>query len=94
MSGASNGGQGSRDFCPRCLLAEVPDGEALARLNRQWIDALPPERQANDALYEARLAACRGCGHLFAGTCGLCGCYVEYRAAQADRRCPDVPPCW
>lgn len=80
--------------CPRCLLNEVPGAEALAALNRQWIEALPPERRTDDAAYAARLDACRRCEHLSSGGCALCGCYVEYRAAQRDRRCPDVPARW
>ena len=80
--------------CPRCLLSETPGEEALAALNRQWIEALPAERRADDAVYRARLAACRACEHLASGTCALCGCYVEYRAAQKTRRCPDVPGKW
>lgn len=80
--------------CPRCLLADAPGGEALAALNRQWIEALPDERRAEESVYAARLAACRACGHLAAGTCALCGCYVEYRAAQKAQCCPDVPGKW
>lgn len=86
---------GRRDRpCPRCLLSEVPGAEALAALNAQWIEALPPERRTDAGEYAARLAACRACGHLAAGTCALCGCYVEYRAAQRERTCPDVPGRW
>ena len=80
--------------CPRCLLSETPGAEALVALNRQWIDALPEERRTEEGAYRARLAACRACGHLAGGTCGLCGCYVEYRAAQRERHCPDVPGRW
>lgn len=80
--------------CPRCLLSEMPGAEALAALNRQWIEALPPERRADEAAYRARLAACRACEHLSGGSCALCGCYVEYRAAQRERACPDVPGRW
>lgn len=84
----------SRDFCPRCLLEEVPGAEALADLTRQWIAALPEERRADAATLRARLVACHGCDYLAAGTCGLCGCYVEYRAAQAHKHCPNVPGRW
>lgn len=80
--------------CPRCLLDEVPGAEALAALNRQWIEALSPERRTEAAAYRARLEICRRCEHLAAGTCALCGCYVEFRAAQAQRHCPDVPGRW
>ena len=37
--------------CPRCLLGEVPGAEALAALNRQWIEALPPERRTDESVY-------------------------------------------
>ena len=80
--------------CPRCLVENAPDGEALAALIAQWIDAIPPERKAEGALVEARLSACRDCPHLTQGTCALCGCYVAYRAAQDWQRCPDVPGRW
>lgn len=80
--------------CPRCLLGEAPGAEALAALNRQWIEALPPERRTDAEAYDRRLQTCRRCEHLFSGSCALCGCYVEYRAAQRDRRCPDVPNRW
>lgn len=80
--------------CPRCLSAQVPGGEALSALLRQWIGAIPEERRADEAVRRARLAACRACAHLNAGTCALCGCYVEYRAAHAAQRCPDAPGRW
>ena len=53
---------------------------------------MPLERTL--ALLRARLDACRACPHLNAGTCALCGCYVEYRAAHAAQRCPDAPGRW
>lgn len=80
--------------CPRCLLDEVSGAEELAALNRQWIDALPEISRADEAAYRQRLSACRACEHLAGGSCALCGCYVEYRAAQAVRHCPDVPGRW
>ncbi len=38
--------------------------------------------------YERRLALCRECDLLNAGTCGACGCYVELRAAAKVSNCP------
>ena len=87
-------GQGTRVPCPRCLSARIPGQEALAALLRQWIGAIPEERRAGEDVQRARLAACRACAHLNAGTCALCGCYVEYRAAHAAQRCPDAPGRW
>ena len=36
----------------------------------------------------ARLACCKACDALNAGTCMQCGCYVEMRAARLDMHCP------
>ena len=83
-----------RGFCPRCLLSELPGGEALARQVGEWIDALPPERRAPEDLREARLDICRRCGYLSGGTCDFCGCYADFRAARRDAACPDVPARW
>ena len=77
-----------RPFCRRCLLAEVPDGAALARTVRAWIEALPEDARAPEDEVGARLDACRSCGQLADGTCMACGCYVEFRAAQKRQRCP------
>ena len=83
-----------RGPCPRCLLRQAPGGEALAETIRQAIEALPEENRADAALVERRLALCQACPRLSAGLCALCGCYVEYRAAQRNRRCPEVPGLW
>ena len=88
------GGIHDRDFCPRCLLEEVPHGEALAAEVRGWIAGIPEDSRADDACARERLARCRQCDYLSEGTCALCGCYVEYRAARRDCRCPDVPGKW
>ena len=83
-----------RGFCPRCLLTDTPGGEALARTIREQLAALPPEALCADDARAARLSACAACDHLRDGLCALCGCYVEYRAALLNRRCPDIPGRW
>ncbi|MBQ8086967.1 MAG: hypothetical protein IJ234_00915 [Clostridia bacterium] len=80
--------------CRKCLLRDVPQGQALAALIREWIDALPEARRADPDTANARLNACTHCNHLNAGVCALCGCYVEFRAAQREMRCPDPPDRW
>lgn len=78
-------------FC-RCLLSDFwPElhasvAEAVALLDEE--EKAPPE------LYDARLECCRACAHLRNGTCALCGCYVESRAAKRRLKCPDLPPRW
>ena len=80
--------------CRRCLLEHMADEQAAYRLVRDWIDALPQDRRADETTYRARLTACAACDHLNSGTCALCGCYVEVRAAVANAICPQVPDKW
>ncbi len=84
----------SRPFCRRCLLEDLPSGAELAANIRELIGQLPPERRAPEETVRIRLAACRGCDHLYDGLCALCGCYVELRAARNPSRCPDLPDRW
>lgn len=72
----------------------MPSQKALAELIRERIEAMPEEQRADDAATAARLAICKTCDHLMNGTCALCGCYVELRAAKRVQRCPDVPGKW
>jgi len=81
-------------ICKRCLLGEIPDQAALAELIRERIALLSDEQKADDSAQRARLDICRCCDHLNSGTCALCGCYVELRAAKRHMRCPDVPARW
>ena len=80
--------------CVRCLTADLPDGAALYRLLRERVAALPAEEKAPEETVLRRLSLCRACDHLRSGTCALCGCYVEVRAARKAIGCPRVPPLW
>lgn len=76
----------------RCLLAEYwPD---LHQSVAAYVSLLAPEQKAPDGVYQARLNTCTACEHLRNGTCALCGCYVEARAAKRALACPDVPHRW
>ena len=72
----------------------MPSEAALMENIRDLIALLPEEQLASDELRALRLAHCRACDHLVNGTCALCGCFVELRAAKVRMRCPDVPPKW
>lgn len=72
----------------------MPDQKALAEIIRDRIAAMPEEQRADDAVMSSRLGVCRACYHLMNGTCALCGCYVELRAAKRVQSCPDVPGRW
>lgn len=80
--------------CRRCLLAQVPDGAELARVIRERIELMTPDERAPEALWLERLACCQACDALNSGTCGLCGCYAELRAAKKRMHCPAVPAKW
>lgn len=72
----------------------MPSEAALMENIRDLIALLPEEQRADEALWRERLDCCRRCDHLNDGTCALCGCFVELRAAKQRMRCPDVPTRW
>ncbi|MCH5287725.1 MAG: hypothetical protein J1E43_09900 [Christensenellaceae bacterium] len=72
----------------------MPSQKALAEIIRDRIEAMPEEQRADHEAMASRLAHCKACDHLMNGTCVLCGCYVELRAAKKVQRCPDVPGKW
>ena len=81
-------------ICKRCLLFQVPDMAELARVIQERIDLLPEDEKAAEQVMQDRLSLCKMCDHLNDGTCGLCGCYVELRAAKRHMHCPCVPKKW
>lgn len=83
---------GGRAPCRRCLLEEA-DRKAYAQL-RDYLDSLEISVRAAEETVRRRLDHCLACGNLTNGVCGLCGCFVEARAAKAALACPDDPPRW
>lgn len=81
-------------MCRRCLLSQVPDMQTLSDMIRERIRLMPEEERAAEEMQKERLDVCLACDHLNAGTCGLCGCYVELRAAKERMHCPCVPEKW
>ncbi len=86
--------QGIRKPCVRCLLEDMPSQAALARTVRELVELIPEEDRADEKTVRLRLADCRECPSLGMGTCRLCGCYVEHRAAKKRTFCPAVPSRW
>lgn len=84
----------TKPYCMRCLLSEMPEERPLFEIIADYLQALPPEEKADVSTYQQRLARCQACDQLINGTCLLCGCYVEARAAKANQRCPHAPPFW
>ena len=75
--------------CKRCLLLQSGD-EDNHKLVQQYISKIRPEEKCDDASYQKRLEVCRSCDNLISGMCLKCGCYVEFRAAFRNKKCPDV----
>ena len=63
------------NICKRCLLRELSEADRLNITTYQ------------DAI-QKRLAICKDCELLNAGTCNGCGCYVELRALSKTGKCP------
>ena len=77
----------------RCLLRDAGEAE-MAQVIAEYVASLDESVRPAEADYRARLAICEGCDQLLSGTCRLCGCYVETRAAKKRQSCPMVPPRW
>ena len=77
----------------RCLLFEAGQAD-MARTVAEYVAGLDEAIRTPEDVYHARLDICRDCDQLMNGTCRLCGCYVETRAAKRVQGCPMVPPRW
>ena len=77
----------------RCLLRDAGEAE-MAAVIAEYVAGLDDSIRAPETDYRARLTVCGDCDQLLNGTCRLCGCYVETRAAKKGLGCPMVPPRW
>lgn len=75
--------------CKKCLLLQSGD-EDNYRLVKQYIAKIKPEDKCNEEIYAKRLENCKNCDNLINGVCIKCGCYVEFRAAFKNKKCPDT----
>lgn len=66
----------------------------MARSVAEYVASLDESIRTSEADYRARLAICQACDQLMNGTCRLCGCYAETRAAKKGMGCPMVPAKW
>ena len=73
-------------ICKKCLLREM--AEADVEKIATYRDAIKPSDRVPEEEYERRLAICKECELLTAGTCAACGCYVELRAYMKAGKCP------
>lgn len=72
----------------------MPEEGELQKLIAERIALLPEDEKAEEAVRKERLSFCQTCDKLINGTCSLCGCYVELRAAKRRMACPHVPQKW
>ena len=80
-------------FCKKCLVRDFDEGELLRTL-REYIARIDEDSKTPDEEYEERLGICTECDSLINGMCGVCGCYVELRAAVKNHYCPAVQKKW
>lgn len=74
--------------CTRCLLRDMVQAGSSIEMIEKYRDAIKVADRVTEENYERRLAVCRECDRLNAGTCMACGCYVELRAVAKVSRCP------
>ena len=79
--------------CRKCLLADIKREDVLLQIKR-LLELMPEDEKAGVRTYSERLDICRGCDRLVDGTCAVCGCYVELRAAKRDGTCPSEKHLW
>ncbi len=80
-------------FCKKCLVRDFDEGE-LFRTMQDYIAHIDEEIKTPQEEYEERLRICTECDSLMNGMCGVCGCYVELRAAVKTHYCPAVRKKW
>lgn len=83
----------SKPFCRKCLLEEI-DRDGVYASIRELLHALPEDGRTEENEYRRRLELCKQCDFLIEGTCGMCGCFVELRAAKVNMHCPHEEHFW
>lgn len=82
-----------RRICKKCLVRDFDEGE-LFRTMQEYIARMDEDIKTPEKEYEERLRICTECDKLMNGMCGVCGCYVEMRAAVKSQYCPAVHKKW
>ncbi len=77
----------TKRICKKCLIRDFDEGALLESI-KSYVENLPPDIKTEEDVYEKRLKTCEACEKLLKGTCLVCGCYVEMRAAVKGNVCP------
>ena len=80
-------------FCKKCLVRDFDEGDLFSTM-QEYIARIDEEIKTPLEEYEERLRICTECDSLLNGMCGVCGCYVEMRAAVHTNYCPAVRKKW
>lgn len=73
--------------CKKCLLKEASEID-YKELVEKHLETLKESDLTTSEITQKRLSICIECDKLNSGTCLMCGCYVEIRAALKNGRCP------
>ena len=80
-------------FCRKCLIEKL-DPLGINETVRKRAELIPADEKTDEETYGKRLSACTGCKELISGTCRICGCFVELRAAYSEKHCPHPQRYW
>ena len=83
----------TKPLCRKCLLSDMDYSDVYENI-RHMIDILPEKEKTEKTEYMLRLDKCRQCEELLEGTCQVCGCYAELRAARKTSHCPGKRKAW
>ncbi len=84
-------------FCRKCFITEMKRqgiSEETYRAMLERIDSMDRSLRCSEEVYEERLNSCKKCEYFAEAMCGLCGCFVESRAAVKANSCPANPKRW
>ena len=79
--------------CRKCLPRTETREEYFEKLS-DYVKRMDEDLKVDQETYEKRLALCSECKNYLDGMCRLCGCFVELRAAQKIKKCPDIQVKW
>lgn len=66
----------------------MPMSEEVASYVEKFLEIIPEKERTKQPVYEKRLQICMECPKREDAMCLACGCYLELRAAVAEKKCP------
>ena len=84
---------GKLRVCRKCLPGQNNEETFYEDLSR-YIQRMDEDLKVDQQIYEKRLNICSTCDRLRSEEHTFCGCFVELRAVQKVRKCPDLPAKW